>query len=120
MTSLNYLLLIVVFIIIILFYFFFKFDRTPPGAASGLYGQSQAQSYDMSLANHGPRTRPPSNPAVHPNPYDDPYYSYGGLESGTSQGLSLDAPRGTTQGNRVPGARLDAGATGGGRECLLS
>lgn len=91
-----------------------QFDRTPPGAASGLYGQSQAQGYDMSLANHGPRTRPPSNPAVHPNPYDDPYYSYGGLESGTSQGLSLDAPRGTTQGNRVPGARLDAGATGGG------
>ncbi|XP_015755806.1 PREDICTED: centrosome and spindle pole associated protein 1-like [Acropora digitifera] len=91
-----------------------QFDRTPPGAASGLYGQSQAQGYDMSLANHGPRTRPPSHPAVHPNPYDDPYYSYGGLESGTSQGLSLDAPRGTTQGNRVPGARLDAGATGGG------
>ena len=108
--------------LLLLFYFifFFKFDRTPPGAASGLYGQSQAQGYDMSLANHGPRTRPPSNPAVHPNPYDDPYYSYGGLESGTSQGLSLDAPRGTTQGNRVPGARLDAGATGGGRECLLS
>ena len=74
----------------------------------------------MSLANHGPTTRPPSHPAVHPNPYDDPYYSYGGLESGTSQGLSLDAPRGTTQGNRVPGARLDAAATGGGRECLLS
>ena len=99
--------------------FFFQFDRTPPGANSGLYGQSQAQGYDMSLANHGARSRPPSHPAAHPNPYDDPYYSFGGLESGTSQGSPLDAPRGTTQGNRVPGLRLDAGATGGGRECLL-
>ena len=70
----------------------------------------------MSLANHGPSSRPPPHPAIHSNPYDDPYYYYGALEMGALQGPSVggpvDAPRGTGQPN-MASLRLDAGISGG-------
>lgn len=70
----------------------------------------------MPLANHGPSSRPPPHPAIHSNPYDDPYYYYGALEMGALQGPSvggpMDASRGTGQ-QSIPSLRLDVGISGG-------
>ncbi len=70
----------------------------------------------MSLANHGPSSRPPPHPAIHSNPYDDPYYYYGSLEMGGLQGPSVSGPmnasRRTGQAG-MAGLRLDAGLSGG-------
>lgn len=96
-------------------HFSFQLDRTPPDVNRGSH-PAQSQGYDMSLANHGPSSRPPPHPAIHSNPYDDPYYYYGSLEMGGLQGPSvggpMNAPRGTGQAG-MAGLRLDAGMSGG-------
>lgn len=79
---------------------------------------SQSQGYDMSLANPGPSSRPPPHPAIHSNPYDDPYYYYGTLEMGAPQGPSVNVSRG--QANMVPSLRLDEGISGGMAQALIS
>jgi len=78
----------------------------------------QSQGYDMSLANPGPSSRPPPHPAIHSNPYDDPYYYYGALEMGVPQGPSVNVSRG--QANVVPSLRLDEGISGGLVQTLIS
>ncbi|XP_078361952.1 centrosome and spindle pole-associated protein 1-like isoform X2 [Oculina patagonica] len=92
-----------------------QLDRTPPDVNRGSH-PPQSQGYDMSLANHGPSSRPPPHPAIHSNPYDDPYYYYGSLEMGGLQGPAvsgpMNAPRGTGQAG-MAGLRLDAGMSGG-------
>lgn len=90
-------------------------NKSPPDVNRGLHGPPQPQGYqhDVSLANHGPSSRPPPHPAIHSNPYDDPYYYYGALEIGASQGPSMSAPRETGRVNMVPSLRLDAGISGG-------
>ena len=67
----------------------------------------------MSMANHGSSSRPPPHPAIHSNPYDDPYYYYGAMEMGAPQGPSMSAQMGTGQANMVPRLRLDADVSGG-------
>ena len=70
----------------------------------------------MPLANHGPSSRPPPHPAIHSNPYDDPYYYYGELEMGALQGPSVGGPMNASRGTgqpSIPGLRLDAGISGG-------
>ncbi|CAH3161693.1 unnamed protein product [Porites lobata] len=89
-----------------------QLDRTPPDVSRGSYQPPQSQGYDVSLANHGPSSRPPPHPAIHSNPYDDPYYYYGALEMGASQGHSISSPRGTGQANMVPRLRLDGDVSG--------
>ena len=95
--------------------FSFQLDRTPPDVIRGSH-PPQSQGYDVSQANHGHSSRPPPHPAIHSNPYDDPYYYYGALEMGALQGPSvggpMNAPRGTGQAG-VAGLRLDAGMSGG-------
>ncbi|KAJ7326523.1 hypothetical protein OS493_027468 [Desmophyllum pertusum] len=90
-----------------------QLDRTPPDANRGSY-PPRSQGYDTSLANHGPSSRPPPHPAIHSNPYDDPYYYYGTLEmgAGPSLGGAMNSPRGTGQAG-MAGLRLDAGISGG-------
>ena len=104
---------------------FFQLDRTPPDVNRGSH-PPQSQGYDLSLANHGPSSRPPPHPAIHSNPYDDPYYYYGALEMGAVQGPSvggsMNAPRGTGPPS-MAGLRLDAGISGGianTLQCLTS
>ena len=94
-------------------YFSSQLDRTPPDANRGSY-PPRSQGYDTSLANHGPSSRPPPHPAIHSNPYDDPYYYYGTLEmgAGPSLGGAMNSPRGTGQAG-MAGLRLDAGLSGG-------
>ena len=91
----------------------FQLDRTPPDVSRGSYQPPQSQGFDVSLANHGPSSRPPPHPAIHSNPYDDPYYYYGALEIGATQGHSISSPRGTGQANMVPRLRLDGDVSGG-------
>jgi len=90
---------------------FFQLERTPPDVNRRSH-PPQSQGYDMSLANHGPSSRPPPHPAIHPNPYDDPYYYYGALEMGASVGGPMNISRGTGQPS-MGGLRLDAGISGG-------
>ncbi|XP_068748088.1 centrosome and spindle pole-associated protein 1-like isoform X1 [Montipora capricornis] len=88
-------------------------NETPPDLNRGLYGQVHAQGYNTALANHGPSSRPTPLTAVYSNPYGDPYYSYGELERGGPQGSSLNAFRGTGQGNVGPSRGLVATTSGG-------
>ncbi|XP_020630578.1 centrosome and spindle pole-associated protein 1-like [Orbicella faveolata] len=88
-----------------------QLERTPPDVNRRSH-PPQSQGYDMSLANHGPSSRPPPHPAIHTNPYDDPYYYYGALEMGASVGGPMNISRGTGQPS-MGGLRLDAGISGG-------
>lgn len=94
---------------------FFQLEKTPPDVNRRSH-PPQSQDYDVSLANNGPSSRLPPHPAIHSNPYDDPYYYYGALEmealQGPSVGGPVDAPRGTGRPN-MAGLRLDAGISGG-------
>ena len=93
----------------------FQLERTPPDVNRRSH-PPQPQGYDVSLANHGPSSRPAPHPAIHSNPYDDPYYYYGALEMGSFQGPSvggpMNGPSGAGQAG-VPGLRLDASMSGG-------
>ena len=94
---------------------FFQLERTPPDVNRRSH-PPQSQGYDASLANHGPSSRPPPHPAIHSNPYDDPYYYYGALEMGAPQGPSVGGPMNALTGTGQPsmgGLRLDAGISGG-------
>lgn len=86
-----------------------QLDRTPPNTNRRSH-PPQSQGYDTSLANYGPSSRPPPHPAIHSNPYDDPYYYYGSLEMGAPQAPSLNGPLDSRRGQANRGGlKLDGG-----------
>lgn len=90
-----------------------QLDRTPPNTNRRSH-PPQPQGYDTSLANYGPSSRPPPHPAIHSNPYDDPYYYYGSLEAGAPQAPLLNGPLDSTRGQANKGGPvLDGGMSGG-------
>lgn len=100
--------------------FFFQLDRTPPNTNRRSH-PPQSQGYDTSLANYGPSSRPPPHPAIHSNPYDDPYYYYGSLEMGAPQAPSLNGPLDSRRGQANRGGlKLDGGMSEGNLGLFLS